>query len=519
MSLSDAEAIIAVVLKSLQGAPRTTYEADNLYQLNCERIAAVRVILDGMRGDYVDQLRARCDGAEKQAQAKHAAAVGGAADTDNAFSLDFAMEEGEGQNDAEMQRAMLASVTRNRRSKNSGAKERSKKKDGEEGRKRKEKRTLDEDARVAAHPAGGGSAEGNAAVKGSPTRWTKWVVLSRDENLISSAISSALSRSGRGKCEAVPNTPLARVFFTAEMRWNGLPCQCAVELYRCVVIAMTHGEPQLSWTECEKSTPSPVLASARGDGIEGEYCSPYCAECHGLGSPETSSECGEGGSEEDCVSRVEDMTLSEQLIAEYDHARQYEEEKDADALALPCDVSERFQQRLCGFTDDVWVILLCHGGYFAGGVFARGTCVVHKAFQRYVVRKKQGGKQSSNAKDAGSYNSVGSQIRAAQEVKWRADVRDLLLAWVSYIQAASFILYAAPGPQNKAVLTDFALLPAAASTGGRKGVSPIQLKDPRVRRVPLTTHRPTFEEVQRIYNVCSRCSLLYVRKEEEERAD
>ncbi|KAG5491409.1 hypothetical protein JIQ42_01310 [Leishmania sp. Namibia] len=513
MPLSDAEAMLTVVFKSLQGTPRTTYEVENLFQLNCERIAAVRALLADMSGDYIDRLRARCDEAEKQVQSQRAAAVGGAAAVDNAFSLDFAMEGAERQNDAEMELAKAASATRSRRPKNSGRKEKSKKNDGEERRKKKERRAMDDEPPVAVHPAGGGSREDNADAKASSSRGTKWAVLSRDDELISSAIPAVLSTSGRGRCEAVPNTPLARVFFTEEMRWNGLPCQCAVELYRCVVIAMTYGEPQLSWAECEKNSQSPAPALARGDGTERGGFAPYSAECDGAGSPETSSDSGGEGTEEDSAWAGEDMTLSEQLIAEYDQARQFEEEQDADILALPGDVSERLQQRLRGFTEDVWVILICHGGYFAGGVFARGTCVAHKAFQRYVVRKKQGGKQSSNAKDAGSYNSVGSQIRAAQEVKWRADVRDILLDWMAFIQAASFILYAAPGPQNRAVLTDFSLLPAAASVGGRKSASPIQLKDPRVSRVPLTTHRPTFEEVQRIYGVCSRCSLLYVREE------
>ncbi|CBZ31055.1 conserved hypothetical protein [Leishmania mexicana MHOM/GT/2001/U1103] len=512
MLLSDAEAKITAVLRSLHDTPRTTYEVENLYRLNCERIAAVRAALADMSGDYVDQLRERCDEAEKQAQAKRAAGVANTAATDNAFSLDFALEEAEGQNEAEIESAVAAAAHGSRRPKKSSGKEKSKKKDGEE-RHKKEKRTLDDVPPVAPHPAGGGSCEDNAADKATSSQSTRWVVLSRDDDLISNEVLPALSTSGRGKCEEVPNTSLARVFFTEEVTWEGASCQCAVELYRCVVIAMTYGEPQLSWAECEKIMQSQAAAASKAGDIKDECFYPPSVKCAGLRSPKTSSDGDGEGTEDDSASLIEDMTLSEQLIAQYDQAQQAEEE-EADTLTLPRNVSERFQQRLRGFTDEVWVILLCHGGYFAGGIFARGTCVTHKAFQRYVVRKKQGGKQSSNAKDTGSYNSVGSQIRAAQEVKWRVEVRDILLDWMPYIQAASFILYAAPGPQNRAVLTDFSLLPAVASVGGSKGVSPIQLKDPRVSRVPLTTHRPTFEEVRRIYGVCSRCSLLYVRQED-----
>ncbi|GET93026.1 hypothetical protein, conserved [Leishmania tarentolae] len=514
MLLSEAEAKITAVLRSLNDTPRTTYEVENLYQLNCERIAAVHATLADMSGDYVDQLRARCSEAEKLAKVKRTTGLAGLDSADNAFSLDFALEEAEGQNEAEIELAMEAAAHGSRRRMKPSGKEKSKKKDVEERHKRKEKRALGSEAPMAPHPADGGSScEDKAAAKATSSLPTKWVVLSRDDNLGSGEIPPVLSTSGRGKCEGVPNTPLARVFFTDEITWDGTLCRCAVELYRCVVIAMTYGEPQLSWAECEKMMQSQIAAVSKEDSIKNECFDSNSSKCDGTQSSETSLHGDGERTEDDSASLVEDMTLSEQLIAQYDQALQAEEEEDTDTLILPRDVSERFQQRLRGFTDDVWAIFLCHGGYFAGGVFVSGTCIAHKAFQRYVVRKKQGGKQSSNAKDTGSYNSVGSQIRAAQEVKWRAEVRDILLEWTPYIHAASFILYAAPGPQNRAALTDFSLLPAVVSTGGRKGVSPIQLKDPRVSRVPLTTHRPTFEEVRRIYSACSRCNLLYVSEE------
>ncbi|KAH8604199.1 hypothetical protein ERJ75_001744300 [Trypanosoma vivax] len=139
-----------------------------------------------------------------------------------------------------------------------------------------------------------------------------------------------------------------------------------------------------------------------------------------------------------------------------------------------------------------------------------GKPLVHKAFQRYVVRKKQGGKQSSNEKDSGSYGSIGSQIRRAQEIKWRIEVRDILLRWRHYINAAALVLYVAPGPQNRSVLMDFSTLPAVTMEHGEPAVSPINARDPRVHRAPLTTYRPSFQEVQRIYNTVSKCTVQYV---------
>ncbi|KPI83040.1 hypothetical protein ABL78_7939 [Leptomonas seymouri] len=518
MLLSEVEANITAVLKSLNDTPRNAYEVSNLYRLNCERIALARATLADMSGDYVDQLKGRCNEAEKQIQAKHTAGVAGPAAIDNAFSLDFEMEEAEKANAVELEIARTAAGGSKCSSKKSGAKSKSKKsKGGEKSQQPKEERKpASSPPPLSPNPQ---DSVNDSAVKTASTVQPELAVLDRQEDLASSDLPVALTTSGRGRCEPVSNSPFARLFFTENMNCDGVACHCAVELYRCIVVALTYGDPQLSWVECQKVLQAQLaagLSTGKGTVSKGGPLMDAPAPAF------TSTTDSQGGAAEESVNIEEedllgeDLTLSEQLIVEYEQAQLAEAEQDLDTSSLPRDVTEKLQQRLRTFTDDVWVVLLCHGGYFAGGVFVRGTCVVHKAFQRYVVRKKQGGKQSSNAKDGGSYNSVGSQIRAAQEVKWRVDVRDILLEWAPYIQAAAFILYAAPGPQNRAVLTDFSLLPAVAGVGGGKSVSPIHLKDRRVSRVPVTTHRPTFEEVQRIYTVCSRCTLLYVRDEEDD---
>jgi hypothetical protein len=527
MLLSEVEAILTAVVKSLGDTSRNMYEVDNLYRLNRERIASVRAALADMSGAYVDELRVRCNEAEKQAEAKHSAGVASTTAADNAFSLDFQMEDGEEDNMAELEQAKTNTAggnggghkrpskknntkTKGTKGKNGSAKGAAGEEEMGEGvRGLKEGRTLPNSPQLAPSPQ---------LLTNSKADKPTWTVLERKDDLASSELPPMLSTSGRGLCEPVINSPLALLFFTTDVDWDGTTCHCVVELYRCVVIALTYGEPQISWSECQKMVQAQLAAgvsTGKGTVSKGGPAVP-AVEVQTVETESTVS--GDDASDDDTGNKgdsADDLTLSEQLIAEYEQAQRAEAEHDQDSSALPRDVAEKLQQRLRTLTDEVWVVLLCHGGYFAGGVFVRGTCVIHKAFQRYVVRKKQGGKQSSNTKDVGSYNSVGSQIRAAQEVKWRVDVRDILLEWTPYIQAAAFILYAAPGPQNRAVLTDFSLLPAVAALGGGKGVSPIQLKDRRVSRVPITTHRPNFEEVQRIYNVCSRCSLLYVKEEAE----
>ena len=162
-------------------------------------------------------------------------------------------------------------------------------------------------------------------------------------------------------------------------------------------------------------------------------------------------------------------------------------------------------------TDAPWTVLMCHGGYFAGAVFVNQKPVIHKAFQRYVVRRKAGGKQSKCDKTGGCMSSAGSQIRRHNELKWKVIVRDILLAWSDLIAQSWVILYVAPGPDNRGVLTDFTTLPVSMGGGNGKGVpkSPIDIKDPRVRSAPLTTHRPTFKEVTRIFETVSRCQIDY----------
>eukprot|EP00668_Euglena_longa_P002655 GGOE01003101.1.p1 GENE.GGOE01003101.1~~GGOE01003101.1.p1 ORF type:complete len:579 (-),score=187.96 GGOE01003101.1:346-2061(-) len=136
-----------------------------------------------------------------------------------------------------------------------------------------------------------------------------------------------------------------------------------------------------------------------------------------------------------------------------------------------------------------WMLLLSHGGYFAAAVFVNGKPIVHKSFHRYIVRRKQGGRQSTQDKGNGCMSSVGSQLRRHHEAKWKEKIRSTLTEWGPYLQSCLGIFLHAPGPAN---MHDLFF---------EKG--PLRRGDPRIQTIPFTTGRPSFEEVRRSYTLLS----------------
>lgn len=366
-----------------------------------------------------------------------------------------------------------------------------------------------------------------------------------------------------GTCAVIAGTALVRVELDTAVHRPDDTLVTRLELYRCVLLALTYGTPVVPPSlPHPSSAPSAAAMPAQGawknhgeGGDRGCVVHTTSSPSRAPGTSDRSSSraqtngCedvvlskqkqvaevsnhhnsagGGGGScdrvdtearegavvlvgedEDDERGAVDDVEeLSRQLIAEYDAAQAFAEEEETFG-EVPRTVSVALCRAICTSSQRTWVILLCHGGCFAGGVYVGGRCVVHKSFQRYVVRKKQGGKQSSH-NDGGSFHSAGSLIRAGQELKWRLTVREVLLEWRTHIEAALVILYAAPGPQNRAILTDFSALPASTVTGNSVGVdSPVRMSDARVCGVPFTTHKPTYKEVERVYTLVSDVTVV-----------
>ena len=110
-----------------------------------------------------------------------------------------------------------------------------------------------------------------------------------------------------------------------------------------------------------------------------------------------------------------------------------------------------------------------------------------------MVRAKAGGKQSS--KD-GKFHSAGSQLRAYNEQALERDIQELLSSWAGHFASAQLVFVSAPSSNSKAIFGIGSS--SSAGAGGGSGSSPLASSDPRVRRVPFMTQRPTFSELKRV---------------------
>eukprot|EP00980_Cylindrotheca_fusiformis_P008393 scaffold1775_cov83-Cylindrotheca_fusiformis.AAC.2 len=137
------------------------------------------------------------------------------------------------------------------------------------------------------------------------------------------------------------------------------------------------------------------------------------------------------------------------------------------------------------------VVLILQSGRFAGGIFQQDKCIDHKSFQHYTVRKGQGKAQSTQDANKKA-KSMGSQLRRQGEVKLQTEVKELLgTEWAERIRTASLILISCPKTMMGTMF-------------GEEGVGAgvlLSRNDPRVRKIPMTVGRPTFEAVQVVHQV------------------
>ncbi|XP_062950226.1 tRNA endonuclease ANKZF1 isoform X2 [Cynocephalus volans] len=132
------------------------------------------------------------------------------------------------------------------------------------------------------------------------------------------------------------------------------------------------------------------------------------------------------------------------------------------------------------------VVLMAAAGHFAGAIFQGRKVVTHKTFHRYTVRAKRGTAQGLQDAQCGASHSAGASLRRYNEVTLYKGVRDLLAGpvWAKALGEAETVLLRAPRSGRSLFF------------GGHG--APLQRKDPRLWDIPLTTRRPTFQELQRV---------------------
>lgn len=136
----------------------------------------------------------------------------------------------------------------------------------------------------------------------------------------------------------------------------------------------------------------------------------------------------------------------------------------------------------------LWCVILFNGNHFAAAVFEGDNVVVHRTFHHYVVRAKRGTAQSANdAQNKGNQaKSAGANLRRNNEASQAKLIQELLTDWQDeYLSKCTLIFLRVPGYKKNLFY------------GGKNPI--FRVKDTRLRSIPFSTRRPTFNEVVRAH--------------------
>jgi hypothetical protein len=153
----------------------------------------------------------------------------------------------------------------------------------------------------------------------------------------------------------------------------------------------------------------------------------------------------------------------------------------ADRNYVPQSPCKEFLMLSEAVQDHPVVVILLRSGRFAAGIFQKNKCLVHRACQRYTVRKGQG-KAQSTQDGSRRPKSVGSQLRRAGEENLQQDIEKTMQEWKSHLAKAALVLISCPKAMKKYL---FDAMDGAV----------LRKDDSRIRRLPLDMGRPTFENV------------------------
>jgi len=99
-------------------------------------------------------------------------------------------------------------------------------------------------------------------------------------------------------------------------------------------------------------------------------------------------------------------------------------------------------------------VILCHGGKFILQAFDVQKVVMSRSDSKYVMRKKQGGRQLNKDKSCKVMSSVGSQMRRENEKLLQEHITDYMEEARPYIEKADVIFLHAPGMNKTLFLSE-----------------------------------------------------------------
>lgn len=127
-----------------------------------------------------------------------------------------------------------------------------------------------------------------------------------------------------------------------------------------------------------------------------------------------------------------------------------------------------------------YTIALIQAGAAALGYFEEGEVLHHKAIKKYMKRHKRGKSQISYLNTRGK-SKAGSRVRLANTVTFLEEINERLTHWEDELEPQR-ILYSC-GAQLWGLLYQAKVPP------------PFEKKDPRLIKIPLDVHIPSFEEL------------------------
>lgn len=140
-----------------------------------------------------------------------------------------------------------------------------------------------------------------------------------------------------------------------------------------------------------------------------------------------------------------------------------------------------------------YAIILIQAGAAAIGFYEGGDLLRHRVIKKYMIRKSQGKSQMKHLKSKGK-SRLGSRIRLQNSILFFEEINETLQEWHIAECSESILLFLPVNLQNP-------LFTAAVQV-------PFEKSDPRIRRIPIDVHVPSFKELGHIQWLVSRGMLL-----------